>query len=138
MNTSKKLPPLPRTIKKREAQFGTLFRHWMEAHPIHASGAYELKQSVGYTIPFGVLSDNQIAHLLAAKSDKGVLVRVEGLRGEPDYVYLRNASAWVVIKFRGSFHVIDIEVFLKEKETCGRRSLTAGRAKQISTYDHNL
>lgn len=133
-----KLPPLPRQIKKREANFGVLFRKWMEENPTHSSGAYEIKQSPGYSIPFGVLSDNQIAHLLWAKSKKGVLVRVQGTQGEPDYIWLRNSPAWVVIKFRGSFHVIDIDAFLIEKEWSKKKSLTAGRARQIATYDYKL
>jgi len=114
-----------------------MFRAWLREHKMF-TGAYELKQNPGYSIPFGVLADEQIAYLLACKSNKGAFIRVQGVGGEPDYVYLRNSSAWVVIKFKGSFHVIDIDAFLLEKATSTRKSLTAGRAKQIATYDENL
>jgi len=124
-------------LKQKEASFGIVFRAWMRAHPL-MTGAYELKQHPAYAIPFHVLADEQIAYLLMCKSDKGAFIRVQGLKGEPDYVYLRNSSAWVVVKFKDSFHVIDIDAFLLEKATSTRKSLTAGRAKQISTWDQNI
>lgn len=134
----KKLPPLPRTLKKREADFGVLFRKWLADNDITTNAAYELKQTPGYSIPFGVLGNTQIAYLRAAKSKRGTLMRLDGTKGEPDYVALSNALSCVVIKFRGSFHIIDIDAFLWEKDTSKRKSLTAGRAKAISIYDHTL
>lgn len=139
MNIQEKLPQkLPRTLKKREADFGVLFRKWLADNNITTNAAYELKQTPGYSIPFGVLGDTQIAYLRAAKSKRGTLMRLDGTKGEPDYVALSNALSCVVIKFKGSFHVIDIDAFMWEKDTSKRKSLTVGRAKQISIYDHIL
>lgn len=124
-------------IRNKEAKFGVLFRHWIKANPMY-SGAYELKQTTGNSLPFGVLEDHQAVYLLACKSRKGVLIRVQGVNGEPDYVYLREAGSWVVIRFKSSFHIIDIEVFLKEKAKSQRKSLISSRAREISTYDQSL
>lgn len=127
------LPSLTRQLKKKEANFGILFRNWIVSKPL-PSGAYELKQTTTQAMPFSAVSDEQIANLLLAKGSKGNFIRVQGLKGEPDYVYLRRSSAWVVIKYPQSFHVIDIEVFLAEKERSKRRSLTAHRAIELSTW----
>lgn len=129
------LPDLPRQLKRREADFGIQLRRWIEKHPLPASGPLELKQSTLNSIPFSCIEPQQIAWLKGAKSAKGVLIRNMGGSGEPDYSYYRNAPAWVVIRYPSSFHVIDIEAFLMEKERSGRKSLTYLRAKAISTWD---
>lgn len=131
------MPPLPKQNKKREADFGVYFRGWAKSNKL-ITGAYELKHTSTYAIPFNCLEDHQIAYLLSIKSDKGTLIRVQGLGGEPDYIYLRGSSAWVVIKFKDSFHVIDVEVFIQEKGKSKRRSLTSARAREISTYSVSL
>lgn len=124
-------------MKKREADFGVLLRHWLKANPRHDC-ALELKQTSGSSIPFSCLEPQQIDYLQAIKSDKGVLIRVQGVNGEPDYVYLRNAPACVVIKFPKEFHLIDIDTFVMEKKRSIRRSLTNARARDISTVSIQL
>lgn len=124
-------------MKKREADFGILFRHWIKAHP-QFSSAYELKQTSNTSIPFSCVEENQLIYLSAIRSNKGVFIRVQGTNGEPDYIYLRNAPAYVVIKYPKSFHLIGIDTFLLEKARSKRKSLTEERAKEISVKSVKL
>ena len=127
------LPPLPKLNKKSEADFGLRFRHWWDKHGMNAP--YELKDSRGKpSIPFSEITDEQIHFALAAKSRKGILIRVEkGTVGSPDYVGFRNSPAWVVIRFPKAFYVCDIENLLAEKQRSSRKSLLASRAAAIAT-----
>lgn len=118
-------------MKKREANFGIAFRHWIHANP-QLSCAYELKQTQNDSIPFSCIEEHQINYLLAINSDVGALVRVQGSNGEPDYIYLRNFPACVVIKFPDIFCIIPIHVFIKEKKVSTKKSLTSKRALEIS------
>lgn len=120
---------------KREADFGTYFRHWLKANPMF-SGAFELKQTTGKSIPFSDVQPHQIEALEAANSKHGILYKApDDSRGiKPfDYFYLREAPAWVVIKFPDAFHIISIGNFIMEKKKSDRKSLTSARAREIST-----
>ena len=121
-------------MKSREASFSITFRHWLKANPQY-SCAYEMKQCTGPSFAFNLLEDHQATYLQATKSDKGTLIRVQGTVGEPDYVYLRNAPAYVVLFFKqnNEFHLIDVDTFLMEKGRSLRKSLTNARAREIST-----
>lgn len=116
-----------------ESKFALLFRHWLRSNPQYTC-AYELKQTSGQSIPFNALEEHQEAYLQAIRGKKGVLVRVQGGGGEPDYIYLRDCRACVVVWFsRGrEFHVIDIDTWLVEKRKSARKSLTGARAREIS------
>ena len=128
------LPDLPKQHKKVEADFGVRFRRWLKENP-QWSHAPELKQTATDSISFSCVADKQINYLLAIKSDKGTLIRIQGTNGEPDYVYLRSFPAYVVIKFPKFFCLIDIEDFVAEKVNSKRKSLTSERAKVIAkTY----
>jgi hypothetical protein len=115
-----------------ESKFGVLFRHWLKANPTF-SQAYELKQTASDSIPFSALEDHQALYLQAIKSNHGTLIRVQGSGGEPDYVYLRNCPASVVIKYPKEFSIIDIDTFLLERSRSKRKSLIASRARELST-----
>lgn len=117
--------------KKREADFGLRFRAWLRANP-RFSCAFELKQTSQGSILFSCLEEHQADYLQAIKGDKGVLVRVQGTSGEPDYIYLRNFPACVVIRFPKAFHIIDVDTFLLEKGRSVRKSLTHARAGELS------
>ena len=127
-------PPLPKLNKKSEADFGLRFRKWWEKYGM-GGAPYELKDSRGKSsIPFSEITDEQIHFALAAKSRKGILIRVEkGTVGSPDYVGFRNSPAWVVIRYDRMFYIIDIENFLAERERSSRKSLTNLRAEAIAT-----
>lgn len=127
-------------MKKREADFGILFRSWLKANPMF-SGAFELKQTTGNSIPFSSVAEHQIDALLAARSDKGILYKApDDSRGiKPfDYFYLRNTPSFVVIKYPKHFDIIGVDTFLLEKERSKRKSLTADRAKAISVITVDL
>jgi hypothetical protein len=125
------LPDLPRTIKKKEADFGVKFRHWIEEHPQYTC-SLELKQTGENSISFSVVKEPQVNWALAIDSDKGALIRVPGGKGEPDYVWLRNTPAYIVIKYPKFFCLIRIHAWESEKAESVRRSLTADRAREIA------
>ena len=129
------LPDLPRVLNKREASFGIQFRRYLEKNPMPSS-AFELKATTKKSIPFSCLKDHQISYLLSTKKKSGLLWKIaddsKGIKCF-DYFYLRNAYAFVVIKYPSSFHIIDVETFILEKGRSKRKSLTEDRAKAIST-----
>jgi len=124
------------TLKKREANFGLTFRHWLKANPL-ISGAFELKQTTSNALAFNAVKEHQLDALLAAESKTGILYKApddsQGIKPF-DYFYLRNALSFIVIKYPKFFVLIEPERFLKEKEKKERKSLTSQRAKEIATY----
>ena len=121
--------------QKREAKFTLQFRHWLKKNPM-MSGAFELKQSITNSLPFSAVREHQVDALLATNSDKGLLWKIpdDSISSKPyDLFYLRNAGAWVVIKYPDCFCIININLFLEEKTCSLRKSLTSSRAKEIAT-----
>ena len=118
----------------KEKDFSITFRHWLKANP-RLSGSYEIKDTRGKNyLPFSEVGEHQINYGLAINSDKGVLIRVQAISGgEPDYVYLRNAPAYIVIKYPKFFCIIDVGTFDLERKRSKTKSLTSGRAKELST-----
>lgn len=125
------LPSLPKQIKKREADFGLVFRTWITKHP-QVSSAWELKQTTADSISFSCVEDQQLLWLEAINSSKGALIRVQGTSGQPDYLYLRNAPAHIFIKFPKVWCAITISTWILEKERSKRKSLTVDRAREIA------
>lgn len=118
---------------KSESASAILFRHWLRANP-QFTGAYEIKDTRGKSLlPFSDVPEHQINYGLAIKSSKGVLIRVQGTNGEPDYIYLRSAPSWIVIKYPKKIEVIDVETFDMERKRSKVKSLTSHRASEIST-----
>ena len=127
------LPNLPKTHKHREANFALQFRQWLRQNP-RISCTFEIKDTRGKNhMNFGELTDVQRAYGMSIKSDKGTLIRVQGVAGEPDYVYFRNAPAYVIIRYPSGWVMIDIETLIMEDKRSKRRSLTYARAKMLST-----
>ena len=122
------LPPLPRVLKHREADFGLQFRAYIKANWKDGTATFELKQSKTDSIPFNCLEEHQINYNLAERK----LVRVQGSIGEPDMIFLNRVPSYVVIRFKSGFCIIPINSFLKEKKISDRKSLTYLRAKQLS------
>jgi hypothetical protein len=127
------MPPLPNFHKKKEADFGLAFRKWIEARRPFSS-ACELKQTATDSLPFNALADNQVNWLMSLSSDKGALVRVTGMSGEPDYIWCRNMPCHVFIKYPRGFVGITIGNFVQEKNTSSRKSLTWERAKELASF----
>lgn len=124
---------------RKEAKFQTLFRHWLKQNPL-ISGAFELKQT-GSALPFDAVSEHQIHSLLAAKGKSGILYKApdDTIGAKPfDMFYLRNAQAWIVVKYPKGFEIIDVDTFLLEKKKSKRKSLTYSIAKQISVISVKL
>jgi penicillin-binding protein-related factor A (putative recombinase) len=120
-----------------ESKAAILFRHWLKANPQYTC-AYELKQTEGDSLPFKAVEQHQLDYLEAINGSKGVLVRVQGVNGEPDYVYLRNCPACIVIKYPKAFHVLSVNAFLWERENSKRKSLTEERARKIAVQSVEL
>lgn len=129
-------------MKKREADFGLLFRHWLKANHkrFGTSCGFELKQTTTDSISFKAVKDHQSAALVASSSGvDGLLYKApDDSRGiKPfDYFYLKNALSYVVIRYPKAFHVIPIWRFLQEESNSKRKSLTEARAREISYVSH--
>lgn len=122
----------------KESKASILFRHWLKANPLY-SCALEMKQTSTNSILFSAITEAQLEYGMAIKSPKGVLLRVQAIsEGMPDYIYLREQPAYIVIKYPQSFEIIDIETFILEKKRSSRKSLTSDRAKAISTISISL
>ncbi len=119
-------------MKKREASFGILLRHWLKANPEFETSAFELKQTTEDYISFDCFEPGQVDWLQTIKSNKGVLVRTRGGGGEPDYIWMKEDYAYIVIRFPKCFTIIDIDDFLNEQKISERKSLTSERAIEIS------
>lgn len=126
------MPPLPKQNKKKEATFGVWLKGYTEKYPPKVTTALECKQTEKYSIPFSEVTSKQIAYGLKMKT--GAWIRVQGLNGEPDYIYVVNAKSYIVIKFPNVKCWIDVEEFVKERDTSKRKSLTVEKAMFISDY----
>jgi len=127
-----KLPELPKQNKTREFDFGVWLKNYTEKHPHLISTGLETKQTTTDSIPFSVVTPKQVAFGMGAKSSKGVWIRVQGLNGEQDYVFLVNSPSMIVIRFPKIVCWIDIETFIMERDRSKRKSLTSSRACEIS------
>ncbi len=120
---------------KQEANASIVFRHWvMSAFAELETSSFEIKQTGTNALPFNALEEHQENFSEAIRySPKGVLIRVEsGTIGAPDYIYLKNEPAFIVVKFPKQFSIIDIDTWKLEKGRSKRKSLTADRAEAIS------
>ncbi len=124
------------TMKKREADFSLVLRHWIKAEmPFRDSCAIEVKQTRTNRLPFSDVQEHQIDALQAASTYMGLLYKApDDSRGvKPfDFFYMKNAGAWVVIKYPGQFSVISKDAFLAEKKRSEEKSLTKERAEAIA------
>jgi len=119
---------------KKEAKFTILFRHWLRKNPMHNS-AFELKHTSKDSIPFSDVQEHQINALQAVKSKVGFLYKApDDSRGAKpfDLFYMREAFAWVVIKYPKCFVIINVDHFVLESKRSKRRSLTSSRARDIA------
>lgn len=120
---------------KHESKFAILFRHWLMANPMH-SAVFELKDTRGKNyLSFSEIKDTQLIYAGAiAKSVKGVLIRVLGTGGEPDYIYLHKTAAYFVINFPKFFCIIREDKIFNEVMAKRDASLTAERARELADY----
>lgn len=124
------LPELPKKNNKKEADFGLKFRKWIEANPLYTA-SFEMKHTDGKDyLNLSEIKTAQVNFGRLIQSDKGVLIRLKGVEGLPDYMYVREEAAFVVIKYPDFFAIIDIHFIAFEKERA--KSLSSLRAKQIA------
>lgn len=123
---------------QKESKFAIRFRHWIKANP-RFTCAVETKQTTTDSIPFSSVTPAQLDFGMAIKSDKGVLIRTQAVaEGTPDYIYMRNEPAYIVIGFPKVFVIIDVETFMLERDRSKRKSLTASRAVEIAIVSVRL
>lgn len=119
---------------KREAKFNSEFRKWLKESPL-LSSAIELKQTTTNSLPFSALAPHQEMALLASKHNSLMFKLIDaGYQNPFDMFFLVKSGAWVVIKYPEGFYVVDIDDFIKERESSDRKSLTEERAKEIATF----
>lgn len=124
---------------KFEAKFTTYFEHWLKSIylPKHRffAGAFEIKHTHNKPyINFNEVQDHQIRSLLAVNNE-GLIYKISdsGLGFKPfDCFTLKNQPAFLVIKYKTFFVLIDINTFILEKKSSQRKSLTEIRAKAIA------
>lgn len=105
-----KLPNLPKQNKQHESDFSVVFEKWFDPKKFE-SCSIELKDTRGAKI-FNLKEwkQKQRIHALKNKSDTGNLIRTAiGSVGMADMHFLRNAYAYVVIRFPKAFYVIDAD-----------------------------
>ncbi len=128
------MPELPLQHKDPEAHFGLVFRKWLKAHSSQYNEpcTFELKHTRGAgSLPFSALTSEQIAHASAVSGD-GALIRVTGTIGEPDYVWMMEAPAYVVVRYPSFWCIILVHDFVWERNMGKKKSLSADRAREIA------
>jgi len=120
-------------MKKREANFGLRFRHWIRANPLPYSCTFELKDcSHKKSFPFEEWKEAQRDWAMAIAGKGGMLMRQPGGSGHPDYTYHYNQPAFTVINFKEGFSIIDAKILLLEIKNSKKKSITFNRAKEIA------
>lgn len=127
------LPNLPKVLNKREANWTTtVFRKWCEEKGITA--VFEIKYTKKDYIAFSDVKDHQKQALLKVRYGAFVYkIPDMGERAPFDLFSFNKAPAYVVIRYPKGVAVIPIDVFLLEEKRSKRKSLTYGRAMELST-----
>lgn len=120
-------------MKRREAEFATKFGRWAK-HNWKDNAYFEYKVSRTSSLPFDEVSEKQCLNLQNKKfywkfSDFDRM-------GTPFDAVMFFGKGYVVIQYyrprNKEFFIIPIDVFLKEKESSNRKSLTEDRARELS------
>lgn len=130
-----------------EKDMQTLFTAFVKSHLPESSEVYELKICKGTSLPFSQVQPHQEQALLSAHG-MGLFHKITDqpwIKDRPytftakkpfDCFALVGVKAFVVVWYyhKGKAKVfvkIPIDVFIHERETCGRKSLTEQRAMEI-------
>lgn len=124
---------------KREAKMQTVFKHYLQSGKYRGpSAVFELKRSVGDSIPFSLVEDHQ-EEALDATLNRSLYYKIpDDTQGQKvfDCFYLSNVLAYVVVSFGPrlrSFVFIPINAWKHERNNSKRKSLTYDRALQIGS-----
>lgn len=125
------LPELPKQNKQEETKASLRFRKWIMNNPRYTS-SIEMKDSRSKTsIRLSEITDEQVNYALAIQEgEKGVLIRTTGVKGLPDYIYLRKEPAYFCIKYPKGLCLINVNQIVHEKKIA--KSLSYSRAKDIA------
>lgn len=125
---------------KREASATIRFRHYLRAHPFERTTWYEVKQTRVSNIPFRAVEQHQLDWLLASKKGTTNYKIPDDSRGvKPvDGIFTKESDAVIVIKYPSCFCIIDVEDFIKAKETSIKKSLTETQARTMALKVVNL
>lgn len=104
-------------------------------------GCWEIKKSNTNSIPFAGFRDHQIAYLMKAKHQRlNIKIKDVGVaRKEFDGMTFEKSPAWCVCCYPAdnkdgyNCYSIDVDDWYNERRTCGRKSLTEDRAKELGT-----
>jgi penicillin-binding protein-related factor A (putative recombinase) len=132
-------------MDKREQALTTRVISWLKnnqdkgAFPNHFAFVFEVKVAKDKDpIPFSNIQPHQIRALEIAKHDTFVWKFSDLSRlGTPaDGVFVRKMAGLFIFywerKGNKIFYFVDVDVFINEKETSKRKSLTEARAKEIA------
>ena len=132
------LPPLPKTTKKEEADFGAKLVEHCNKHGFFEYPCWtEIKKTdEKNTFYFRQLEPLQVIKLRKIKYE-GFMIRITqassgGTAGIPDYTWVYKQPAYVGIKYDKSWCFIDIDTFVLEKERSKKKSMTEERARELS------
>jgi len=123
-------------MKKREASFQILFKHWVLAQPKpECSQAWELKRTTKESIAFNAVVERQVQTLLQVEG-RGSYYKIpdDSIGYKPYDCELVIGHGWVVIAFGEritEFFMIRVNDWLHEKEISERKSITRERAREI-------
>ena len=120
---------------KREAKYQSLFNSWLKANNF-PTGAFELKQTQGKSLPFSDVKPHQLRALRIAKHGTfAYKISDFDMAWKPfDSFCLTTVPAYIVVFFKRNGYMIDVDDFLLEATKSTRKSLTEQRAIDLSTY----
>jgi len=115
---------------KREAQFTTKFRKWLQSREDAAhAAAYEIKVSTDKSIPFSAVKEHQVGALKQVKHGMfSQKIPDAGWQNPFDLFVLCKQEAYVVLAFleprkKTQVWIIDIDLFLRMQEVEDRKSM---------------
>lgn len=130
-----KLPDLPKQNKQHESDFSVIFEKWFDPKKFE-SCSIELKDTRGAKV-FNLKEwkQKQRTHALKNKSNTGNLIRTAiGSVGMADMHFLRNAYAYVVIRYPKAFYIIDAD----DLNAWKLKSLKESEAEVLALYKVQL
>jgi len=124
-----------------EKQYQTLFNRWCQ-HEFHGNAVFELKKT-DKSLPFDAVKEHQVNALWQAKHGK-IVFKIPDLGSQNpfDSFQMEKVGAYVVIFYEKAyenngpsdvkeFFLVDIDLFLNERENSGKKSLSMEKAKEI-------
>lgn len=128
-------------MKKLEQGFQTKFNKWTQ-NIFHTTAVFELKYVRGKSFAFSQVQEHQVNALYQARHGTIVFKIPDDSRGQKpfDSFCMSGVPAFVGVMFLdstpGRFHLIDIDDFIKLKDTHNKKSVTEDQLVGISWVAH--